>query len=161
MEKPIVRQANNLIEASYKITIGESRIIRLLIAHIHPQDEDFKTYRINVTDFAGIFGLSDRDGRLYETISQASKALMSRVITIRDGESWLHMNWLSSAEYKHGSGYVELCFDKKLKPYLLQLKGYFTQYNLERITHFNSVYSIRIYEILKTCLLYTSPSPRD
>ena len=59
------------------------------------------------------------------------------------------MNWLSSAEYKNGSGYVELCFDKKLKPYLLQLKGYFTQYELENVVSFKSAYSIRIYELLK------------
>lgn len=149
MNKPIVRQANNLVEASYKISLGESRMIRLLIAAISPQDEDFKTYRINVTDFAEIFGISDRDGRLYETISQASKSLMGRTITIKDGQSWLHMNWISSAEYRKGSGYIELCFDKKLKPYLLQLKGYFTQYRLEEITQLNSVYSIRIYELLK------------
>lgn len=150
MENPIVRQSNELIDASYRIaTIGESRIIHLLIAQIQPDDEDFKTYKISVSDFAKVFGLSERDGRLYEQIDEASKALTSRTITIRRGKSWLHMNWLSSAEYKSGSGFIELCFDKKLKPYLLQLKGYFTQYQLEKISHFKSTYSIRIFELLK------------
>lgn len=150
MENPIVRQSNELIDASYKIaTLGESRIIHLLISQIQPSDEDFKTYKISVSDFAQVFGLSERDGRLYEQIDEASKALTSRTITIRRGKSWLHMNWLSSAEYRSGSGFIELCFDKKLKPYLLQLKGYFTQYQLEKIAHFKSMYSIRIFELLK------------
>lgn len=150
MENPIVRQSNDLIDASYKIaTIGESRIIRLLISQIKPDDDDFKIYKISVSDFAQVFGLSERDGRLYEQIDEASKALTSRTITIRKGKSWLHMSWLSSAEYRSGSGFIELCFDKKLKPYLLQLKGYFTQYQLEKIAHFKSIYSIRIFEFLK------------
>lgn len=150
VKNPLVVQSNQLIDASYKVTtIGESRIIRLLIAEIEPEDEDFKSYRISVSDFATVFGLSERDGRLYEQIKEAAKALMSRTITIKNGESWLLINWLSSAEYRVGCGYIELCFDKKLKPYLLQLKGYFTKYQLEKVSLFKSIYSIRIFELLK------------
>ena len=149
-DKVVIRQSNDLIEASYKIeTIGESRIIRLLIAQIKPEDEDFKAYKIKITDFSKMFGLSDKDGRLYELIEKASKALTSRQIEIKNGKNWLYMNWLSSAKYEQGSGYVELRFDVNLKPYLLQLKGYFTQYQLNQITHFRGIYSIRLYEFLK------------
>jgi plasmid replication initiation protein len=49
-----------------------------------------------------------------------------------------------------GSGNVELCFDKHLKPYLLQLKGYYTGYALHNTVNFNSWYSIRFFEILKS-----------
>lgn len=151
MRKPVIRQSNDLIEASYKIaSLGESRLIRLLIAQIEPHDKEFKTYQINVSDFAHVFGLNDQDGRLYELIDSASQALTRRSISIRNGKSWLHMNWLSSAEYKNGNGYVELCFDPKLKPYLLELKGYFTQYKLDTIVNFRSVYSIKLYELLKS-----------
>ena len=149
-EKSIVRQSNDLIDASYKIeTAGESRLIRLLIAQIKPDDEDFKAYKIRTSDFANMFGLSDQDGRLHELIDKASESLTSRKITIRNGKSWIHMNWLSSAKYQNGSGYVELRFDVNLKPYLLQLKGYFTQYKIEKISHFKSMYSIRFFELLK------------
>ena len=147
---PTVRQANPLIDASYQIaTKGEAQLIRLLISQIHPDDEDFKLYKISVVDFANLFGLNDRDGRIYERIENASIALLSRTISIRDGKDWLHMNWLSSAKYKHGSGYVELRFDVNLKPYLLQLKGYYTQYNLDKIVSFKSLYTIRLFELLK------------
>ena len=149
-ESPIVRQGNDLIEASYKIaTVGESRLIRLLIAQIQPTDEEFKIYRINVIDFANLFGLNPRDGRIYELVDKASESLTGRRITIRDGKSWLHMNWLSSAKYIDGEGCVELRFDPNLKPYLLQLKGYYTQYKIEKISNFKSIYSIRLYELLK------------
>lgn len=143
-----VRQSNSLIDASYRIaSVGEGRLIRALIAQISPSDEDFKLYRVSVADFARLFNITGESA--YEQIKKAADELTSRKIRIEKGKSWLFMNWLSSAEYVQGSGYVELCFDKKLKPYLLQLKGYFTQYELESVVSFKSAYSIRIYELLK------------
>jgi plasmid replication initiation protein len=43
---------------------------------------------------------------------------------------------------------LELCFDPKLKPYLLQLKSQFTAYNLATVLPMRSAYSIRLYELL-------------
>jgi plasmid replication initiation protein len=150
MSRLIVRQSNDLIEASYKIaSLGESRLVRLLISQISPQDEDFKTYQISVTDFAQVFDLNPRDGRIYELLYEASQALVSRQIRIRRGKSWLITNWLSSAEYRDGTGFVELRFDGKLKPYLLQLKEYYTEYGIEQTVHFKSLYSVRLFELLK------------
>lgn len=146
----IVRQANDLIESLYRLpTISEERIIRLLISQIKPNDEDFKTYRISVSDFAAIFGITEASGRLYEQIDKATDALTTRKLNIRMGKSYLHVNWLSSALYKDGSGYVDLRFDPYLKPFLLHLNGYYTKYQLSQIAQFQSRYSIRIYEFLK------------
>jgi hypothetical protein len=146
----IVRQANDLIESMYRLpTISEERIIRLLISQIKPNDEDFKTYRISVADFAKVFGIEETSGRLYEQIDRATEALTTRKLNIRMGKSYLHVNWLSSALYKDGSGYVDLRFDPYLKPFLLHLNGYYTKYHLTNITQFQSRYSIRIYEFLK------------
>jgi plasmid replication initiation protein len=69
----------------------------MLIAQIKPTDEDFQTYRITVADFANFFGLSG--GNAYELIDKAAESLAHRPITIREGKSWLHTNWLSSAKY--------------------------------------------------------------
>jgi len=144
----MVRQSNQLIEASYKIpSVGEGRLIRMLIAQISPNDEDFKTYRISVSDFAKFFGLSG--GSAYTLIKKAADELAGRRIMLERGKSWLRLNWLSSAEYKEGSGYVELRFDAKLKPYLLQLQTHWKHYALENIINFRSSYSIRIFELLK------------
>lgn len=143
-----VRKHNDLIEAKYQIpNIQEQRVIFMLLAQIKPEDEDFKGYRISVTDFANILGV--RPDNMYERLEATAYSLLSRTLKIKNGKSFLMANWLSSAEYRHGTGYVELCFDPKLKPYLLQLKDHFTQYKLDSVLHFKSVYSIRLYEMLK------------
>jgi len=146
----VVRQSNELIEASYKIaSIGEGRLIRMLIAQITPDDEDFKTYRIGITDFARFFGLSKESNSVYELIKKSADELAGRRIMLEKDGSWLRLNWLSYAEYKKGSGHIEIRFDKALKPYLLGLKGYFTQYDLEKVVNFKSGYSMRLFELLK------------
>jgi hypothetical protein len=64
-------------------------------------------------------------------------------------QSLLRISWLSSVEYFKGTGIIELCFDPKLKPYLLQLKKRFTTYRLKEVIQLKSSFSIRIYELLK------------
>ncbi|MEN9582669.1 MAG: hypothetical protein RL641_623, partial [Candidatus Parcubacteria bacterium] len=146
----IVRQSNELIEASYKIaSVSEGRLIRMLIAQITPDDEDFKTYRIGITDFARFFGLSKESNSIYELVKKSADELAGRRIMLEKDGSWLRLNWLSYAEYKKGSGYIEIRFDKALKPYLLGLKGYFTQYELEKVVNFKSGYAMRLFELLK------------
>lgn len=146
----VVRQSNDLIEASYKIgSVGEQRLIKMLIAQIQPSDEDFKTYRISVSDFARFFGLASTNNSVYELIKKAADELAGRRIMLVQGKSWIRLNWLSFAKYIEGSGCVDLRFDKELKPYLLGLKGYYKQYGLEKIVNFKSGYSIRLFELLK------------
>lgn len=144
----IVRKHNDLIEARYQLpNLKEQQVIMMLLAKIKPEDEDFKGYRITVSDFAKTFGLNTK--KVYEDMERVTRSLRCREVGIRNGKSFFYTGWLSSVEYIHGSGYVELCFDPKLKPYLLQLKDHFTQYKLDTVLHFKSVYAIRLYELLK------------
>ena len=144
----VVRKHNDLIEARYQLpSLQEQRVIHMLLGQIKPDDEDFKGYRIAVSDFAKIAGI--RADTLYSQMDSITLSLRNRSVSIRNGKSFFHTGWLSSAEYKHGTGYVELCFDPKLKPWLLQLKEHFTQYKLEAVLHFKSIYAIRLYEMLK------------
>ena len=58
-------------------------------------------------------------------------------------------NDLVLAKYLRQEGAVLLCFDPKLKPYLLQLKGNFTCSRLDMLLNFKSQYTMRIYNLLK------------
>lgn len=143
-----VRQANELIQASYKIpTIGENRFIRMLISQISQNDEDFKIYRISVSEFQKIFNLTHND--VYAQIQKVARSLREREVLIKKGKSWLVTGWLSHAEYIEGNGFIEVSFHSKLKPYLLGMKEHYTQYTIDKIVNFKSGYSIRLFEILK------------
>lgn len=147
--KALIVKHNDLVNARYQsFTLAEQRVILILLAQIRPDDEDFKDYRISLNDFSKIIGMPI-SGSFYENVKSTCDKLTDRKIHIQQGNSWLITHWVSSAKYVHGSGYVELSFDPKLKPYLLRLKDHFTEYKLDIAVKFKSQYSIRLYEVLK------------
>ena len=48
----LVVKHNNLINARYNLTLQEQRIILWLISEIRADDDEFKLYRISISDFA-------------------------------------------------------------------------------------------------------------
>lgn len=144
----MIRKSNELIEARYRLGVGEQRLVLLLASEISPSDDDFQDYEVRVTDFARMFNL-ESDKSLYEKVEQAAENLLGKIITLTDGPDVERTVWLSYVKYIKGSGVVKIRFDKSLKPYLLQLQGHFTQYNLKHVIGFKSQYSIRLYELIK------------
>ena len=147
-KQQIIRKSNELITARYKLSIAEQRLVLLLASEISPDDDDFKAYEIRVADFAKMFGL-ESDKSIYEKLEQAAEGLLSQKIILQNNNTKELTNWLSYVKYVKGSGVVNLEFHKSLKPYLLQLKSHFTQYNSNYVMNFNGQYSVRIYELLK------------
>lgn len=147
MKNNIVRKANSLVEASYKLSINQQKVVLLLVSSIKPGDENFQPYQINIKDFANLLGLKNKN--FYSEISNLTKDLLSKTLSIVTEDSLLQINWLSSVQYFKGSGVMELCFDPKMKPYLLQMKEKFTTYRIKEVIQLKSSFSIRIYELLK------------
>lgn len=147
VKNKLIVKSNYIVEASYKLSVGEQRVIYVLTSMINKDDADFKLYKFTAKEFANIIGTKSKN--IYSQVSQYVEALRDRDLTIIKEKSILKTKWLSSAEYFVDEGYVELEFSPKLKPYLLLLKERFTKLSLEQMVTFNSQYSGRIYEILK------------
>lgn len=145
----VIRKSNKLIEARYRLSVWEQRLILTLLINISKQDEDFKRYRIRVADFASQWQL-ESDNSLYEKVHEAADSLVGRTLQISDDPTISKtVSWLAYVEYVRGSGVVELEFHNALKPYLLQLKKHYTEYQLGHVVNFKNQYTIRIYELLK------------
>lgn len=143
-----VTKANTLVEASYRLSLTQQRIVLFMTSLVQPEDEDFKTYRIHVRDLMDILDI-DRS-HLYAQMILMIRNLMKVVVTIPlQDEKHLDTHWINSQEYEIGGGYSDITFDPKLKPFLLHLKEKFTTYKLENVMRLKSIYSIRIYELLK------------
>ena len=151
-KKPLVVQSNQLIEAKYRLSVEEQKIVRILISRIDRNDKDFNSYEFRIKDLASLLGMEHKDP--YRVLQNITERLMSRILKFYNPEtrSLLQASWLSSAEYKEGEGTVILCFDPKLKPLLLQLQLYFTKYELENVMQLKGQYSIRFYEFRKSYL---------
>jgi plasmid replication initiation protein len=118
-----------------------------MIARIQPEDEDFKPYRISLSELAEFLGINKN--HIYADCKKITKKLLEKVVEIQEPGRLLQTHWVSSADYVDGTGTVNLTFDPLLKPYLLQLKGNFTSSKLEMLLSFKSQYTMRMYSLLK------------
>jgi len=146
-KKKLVVQHNAIIEARYKLSVGEQRLIKTLASMIGPDDDEFKTYSLRVADFAALVGVERKD--YHAAVKEIAESLMSRPFTLIEGGDSVTMTWFSSVRYKTGRGVVEIRFDPSMKPYLLQLKERFTKYELGNVLRLKKTYSIRMYELCK------------
>jgi plasmid replication initiation protein len=144
----IIAKSNDLIEAQYRLSLNEQRLILLLISVIQPEDDDFYDYDLRVSEFAIMFGIENVKN-IHALVEEASKNLVGKRLDLSEGDNKKYVAWLSHAEYIEGKGIINISFHKSLKPYLLQLKRRYTQYNLRYVVRFKSSYSIRLYELLK------------
>lgn len=147
VESSLIVKSNELVEASYKLTAGEQKIILKLVSVLKPEDKEFQRYKFKIKEFIDLLGIKDQSK--YIEIPKIAEGLMKKILTIREKDGPLKVAWISAFKHYEGEGVIELEFSPYLKPYLLQLKSRFTSYSLKNAIQLKSGYSLRIYELLK------------
>lgn len=143
----MVVKSNFLVEASYRLSAMEQKLILTLATQIRQTDKEFQKYYFNLGELGDFLGVKSNADYAY--LREISKNLLSKVLILKKEESTLQTHWLESVEYFDGQGKVAMSFNPELKPFLIQLKNNFTKYNLKYAIHLKSMFSIRIYELLK------------
>jgi len=143
----IIKKSNDLITAKYRLTIIQQYVLHNVISQIHIEDSDFKKYEVNVRSIAENHGIDLKNA--YRYIKKSALELNKQPIIIGDEVEGIALNWFSSVRYNSNRGTLLVDFHPDLKPYLLQLQGYFTQYENKNIQQFKCVHSLRFYEFLK------------
>lgn len=143
-----VTKSNILIESTYKLSLQEQRILLIMASKVQPNDETLKTYRFRAKDFIEIVGNKKGTG-FYSYLKEIVNGLQTKILTIKEKGRQRNYNWVITSIYEENEGYITLQFHPSLKYLFLELKEKFTSYQLENVVRLNSVYSIRIYELLK------------
>ena len=148
-EDLVVVKDNQILNASYRLSLIEQRIVLGCIARVNSTEELSKNDGFTVTiselqdlTTAGKKGLTS----MYTEAKKAVDRLYARSITL--GEDGSKMRWVYAVKYNDSEGSISLSFSPSIIPYLSQLKGSFTKYKLEYVANFTSSHSIRIYELL-------------
>jgi plasmid replication initiation protein len=143
----LVVQSNKLIEARYHLTVNEQRLIFTIASMIHIDDKEFYTYELPVSELAKLLDISLSN--IYRDIDRITDQLMERFVQIKEDDGLLKVGWVSSCKYLPEKSSIRFRFDPELKPYLLQLRRDFTPARLSILSQFQSIYSIRMYQLLK------------
>lgn len=155
-----VVKANALIEASYRLSVAEQRVILSVIAQLRRDEPISSTARYSVTAnaLADLSGVSAQ--RAYKELADAAQRIYRREVRIVGGANGemrskadgkprvLMTRWVQAVEYIPGEGRVEIQFADPILPYLSDLKTHFTQYELQNVAGMKSAYGIRLYELL-------------
>jgi len=149
MNKPSITKHNQLIQAGYRLTLNETRILQYGISLINPVLDEFPLeYEINIKKFINFFGLENNTGVYRDIKNTVMGKFREREFTFNVGKEkkeWFR--WLIRVTYEDNRGYIKIYLNPFLKPWLHQLKGHFTSYSIDKISSFKSAYSSRIYEI--------------
>lgn len=148
----LIVKRNDLIQKSrHQMDLQEQKIILYMISKIKPNDKNFTEQMFSIAEFCRVCGLDDDSGGNYSYIKKTLKSLRDRSIWVEleDGVETT-LAWINKVNIEHRSGLVKLELDKDMKPFLLELKENFTQYELIYTLAMRSQYSTRLYELLKS-----------
>lgn len=158
MEQQVVK-SNHVIEASYRLTLNEQRLILLCIQQISkgkaitPQTG----FNVRASELIDVFGMNQKNA--YTELKAVAEVLFNRFLTIYQPDpeepklESTRTRWITAIDYIPTDGRVKLYFAPKVIPYISLLEGNFTRYNLEYVANMSSIYGMRFYELFKCWLM--------
>lgn len=148
------KKANTIINAKGRSTLLVQKLFAVSIAkaELNPDDNTLEA-NIYGTDLKKIFGV--KGGSFYEHIKAAIEPAKNkpsildwRIIYSNDDTKEIEaMNVITDASFKNGV--LNVRYNNKITPYLTNLQSNYTVLSLAEAVQLNSVYSFRLYEILK------------
>lgn len=149
----LVVKTNQLNSAVQNLSLPELRIIQLAIVDARETGKglDTKTpLRIDALRYAQAFDTTRQNA--YILMKQSEETLFNRRFTYFDREKKpIKSRWLQDVRYLDDEGAIEVCFTRLVVDCITRLDGaeqFFTQYMLSQTANLNSVYSVRLYELL-------------
>jgi plasmid replication initiation protein len=108
-----------------------------------------REHLLTAKEFSEVFNTDIHN--TYNFLKKSVDKLMKTDLTIARNESselW-RINVCSMAKYNKKRGCIEVEFTDRIMPYLSQVKQKFVLYNLKEIANFGSLYTTRLYELIK------------
>lgn len=98
--------------------------------------------------------LNTNSGSFYTKLANVAAAATGRIIGIVDPEKGFFDFLPINSRMTYAEGTLEIRYNSELKSYLSNLKNNFTVLNLDTMLSFKSLYTFRLYELLKSKAFY-------
>ena len=150
-----VVKSNDIVEASYRLSLNEQRLILLCIAQIKKGQSisDKQRFVVNAHEFARTFKMALPNA--YRDLQLVADKLYERSVTINNPDpdnpklEQTKTRWISSIGYIPGDGELMITFAGPIIPYISLLEGRFTRYSIYSISDMHSIYGMRFYELMQ------------
>ena len=145
-----VVKSHRIITALQNLSLTEMRLIQLAIIDAREQEAGLQTnkpLKIHAKRYAEAFDV--QIDTAYKILAEAGKTLRSRYFKfINYRENEVETNWVQQVEYIKKEARIEIIFTVAVVDEITRLSSHFTQYDLEFIATLNSIYSVRLYELI-------------
>lgn len=156
LDRQLVVKSNHIIEASYRLSVAEQRVILSAISQVRRDQPvtDEVLYSVTAADLAELCGTDPKTA--YRDLQNAAERLQTRRVslilepdgfTIRSKRRRVTC-WVQTVDYIDQEGRIEMRFGKDILPYLTGIHREFTRYALSDVAKMTSAYGIRLYELL-------------
>lgn len=153
MSKDMVVKSNRLNMAIQALSLPEIRIIQLAIIDARETGKGLNTttpLRIDAMRYAEAFDTSRQNA--YVRMKETEETLFNRRFSFTDYDGRpVKSRWVQDVRYLDNEGAIEISFTRAVVESITRLDGaeqFFTQYLLSQTSKLNSVYSVRLYELL-------------
>lgn len=156
-----VKQGNALIDGSHTMTLSQKKLFLFMLAEVKRRGRR-KAYKVFVSDLLDI-EMPKKRGRPskhsliseYQRADSILKSLQKELATIPSGREDApakRLQLIGAVDYdpKARLGYFYFEIHPDLIPHLLDLEKRYTTYDIRNVLGCRSIYSIRLYEILRS-----------
>jgi hypothetical protein len=151
LQNNLVVKSNELITASYSMTVNEQRLLLACIGQIDSRTkiENGAVFRLSVEQARDLFYTKGDQRHAYRDMQDACERLFERKVRIALPEKQeLLTRFVQSIVFDPENGTADLRFAYEILPYLSQLEANFTKYRLSNIVQLTSSHAVRIYELI-------------
>ena len=149
----LVVKTNQLNSALQNLSLPEIRIVQLAIVDARETNTGLSTdkpLRIDALRYAEMFETTRQNG--YKRMKEAEETLFNRRFSyIDDKGKVIKSRWIQQVRYLDDEGAIELVFTLAVVNGISRIDGaedFFTSYLLEQTSSMDSIYSVRLYELL-------------
>lgn len=154
----VVVQSNTLIDAAYRVTVEEMRLLYMALEKINPKaelvDGLMPEIVIPVKEYREAFGL--RTHSLHDRLSEAANSLFAKpIITFEHNEKKgkldkIKRSWFTSLAYDAEGevSSIKLRFSPELRPFLYELTSNFTKIDFVQLARLDTPFSMRLFQWL-------------
>ncbi len=145
-------KSNILVSSKYRSTLLENKLMCVCLSRIPASIEDSSgeiVVKVPGPELKKIFGLKDY-GNLYKRLDETARKMTGRTVGYSNPElgEFEYMSVVTTAKFRDRT--FECHFNSGMRKYLQSITSNFTRYNLDVMLSFNSVYALRLYEVLKS-----------
>jgi plasmid replication initiation protein len=150
VDYPRAYQANALVRAPLKLSNVEARLFALALGCIHQGQTELPGISIPMSKVIR----QKKGGSVYETIREACKGLMTKIVSIetknKSKNRFTAYSIISFMDINEGTGLITGNFAPEIKPFLLQLAEHYTHVEIEILLLLRSAHAHRLFWLLKS-----------